>query len=73
MDHDFRSKSGLLTAAGSYFFISTERHELRATSTSDLMMKNDHVVLDVESAEEAAAELDTALNEIYLIPRQFIW
>ena len=69
MDHDFRSKWGLLTAAGSYFFISTERHELRATPTSDLMMKNDRVVLDVE----AAAKLDTALNEIYLIPRQFIW
>jgi hypothetical protein len=51
-------------ALDNYFFIATERHELRATLTSDLMMKNDRVVLDVESAEEAAAELDAALNEI---------
>ena len=64
MDHDFSSKSGMLTAAGSYFFISTDRHELRATPTSDSIMKNDRVVLDGESAEEAAAELDAAMNEI---------
>jgi hypothetical protein len=51
-------------ALDNYFFISTDRHELRATLTSDLMLKNDRVVLDVESAEEAAAELDAALNEI---------
>jgi hypothetical protein len=64
MDHDFSSRSGVLRAAGSYFFILTDRHELRTTPTIDLMMKNDRVVLDVESAEEAAAELDAALNEI---------
>ena len=64
MGHDFRSKSGMLTAARSYFFISADRHELRSILTGDAMLKNDRVVLDVESAEEAAAELDAALNEI---------
>jgi hypothetical protein len=37
---------------------------LRATPTSDFIMKNDREVLDFESEEEAAAELDSALNEI---------
>ena len=47
-----------------YFFISADRNELRSILTSDAMLKNDRVVLDVESAEEAAAELDAALNGI---------
>lgn len=47
-----------------YFFISADRHELRSVLTSEALFRNDRVVLDVESAEEAAAELDAALNEI---------
>ena len=47
-----------------YFFVSADRHELRAVLTSSAMLKNDRVVLDVENAVEAAAELDSALREI---------
>ncbi|NDG85819.1 MAG: hypothetical protein EBX52_12395 [Proteobacteria bacterium] len=47
-----------------HFFISAERNELRATLTSNAMLKNDRVVLDVDNAVEAAAELDTALSGI---------
>jgi hypothetical protein len=47
-----------------YFFISADRNELRATLTSTAMMKNDRVVLEVDNAVEAAAELDAALSEI---------
>jgi len=47
-----------------YFFISADRNELRATLTSNAMLKNDRVVLDVDNAVEAAAELDAALSEI---------
>ena len=48
-----------------YFFVSADRHELRAVLTSNAMLKNDRVVLDVENAVEAAAELDSALREIH--------
>lgn len=47
-----------------YFFISAERNELRAVLLSDAMLKNDRVVLDVENALEAAAELDSALSAL---------
>jgi hypothetical protein len=47
-----------------YFFISAERNELRAVLLSDVMLRNDRVVLDVENALEAAAELDSALSAL---------
>ena len=47
-----------------YFFISAEKNELRAVLLSDAMLKNDRVVLDVENALEAAAELDSALSAL---------
>ena len=39
-------------------------HELRAALTSEAMLKNDRVVLEVKDALKAANELDQALKEI---------
>jgi hypothetical protein len=47
-----------------YFFISAERNELRAILLSDAMLMNDRVVLEVDSALEAASELDSALEAL---------
>ncbi len=51
-------------ALESYYFVGAEEHELRATLTSEAMLKNDRVVLEVKDALKAANELDQALKEI---------
>ncbi len=57
---------GYFAGAGieSYYFVGAEEHELRATLTSEAMLKNDRVILEVKDALKAANELDQALKEI---------
>ncbi|NDF15292.1 hypothetical protein EB061_08225 [bacterium] len=50
--------------AEEYFFVGVERHELRATLTSPMVLEEGKIVLEVENPLEAAAELDAALGEI---------
>ncbi len=51
--------------ADEYFFVSAERHEVRAMLTSPAIWNESRVVLKVESPLEAVAELEAALSEIH--------